>query len=112
MKKILTQQFMGVIAALCTLMLSITLYAYRSDLKAMDNAITTEKEQRLLESIEIKTALKTNEEDHKKFIESFVTSEDLKKSNDQLIILINRNYNAQVESNQDVKKIFQLLPKN
>lgn len=72
MKKILTQQFMGVLAGLASIILSVTLYAYRSDQHNIIEKIEIEKTQRIeydnhiittMQGIE--TGLKEDLETHK-----------------------------------------------
>jgi hypothetical protein len=55
MKKLFTQQFMGVLAGLASIILSITLYAYKSDQNNIETQIELEKEQRIKSDEEIKS---------------------------------------------------------
>ncbi len=47
MKKVLTQQFIGIIALMSTVIISITGYAYNTDLDAVNATILNEKADRI-----------------------------------------------------------------
>jgi len=57
MKKLLTQQFMGVLAGLASIILSVTLYAYKSDQNNIETQIRLEKEQRIESEKNIKDSV-------------------------------------------------------
>jgi hypothetical protein len=70
MKKIMIQQYMGVLATLATLVLSVTLYAYRSDQSKTDEKINTETIERKESDTELKQEIKETMLDHEKLHES------------------------------------------
>jgi len=108
MKDLIIKQWLGVLSIMTTLLLALTSYTYIRDITNVENKIKVESEIRfnsdkLIEAqiIEDKQALKiellNNEAEHK----DFVTQKELKS----LETLINRNYNATVTLNGDIKKI-------
>lgn len=66
MRKILTQQFMGVLAALASIILSITLYAYKSDFNHVEERIIVESAQRKKADELIRINIKETMMDHEK----------------------------------------------
>lgn len=107
MKKLFAQQFMGVIAALCTLILSVTVYAYHKDLQAININIENEKKIRkqtdefIIKSLE--SYIKENKEDHDKFIG--------RHEYNSIINAINAYGKRQMVIESDIKDILKELKK-
>lgn len=75
MRKIFTQQFIGVLGILCSVLLSITLYAYKSDQNHIETCITTEVIERKNADSQLRFDCHKSMEDHNKNIHKALTDE-------------------------------------
>lgn len=75
MKKIFTQQFIGVLGILCSLILSITLYAYKSDQNHIEEKIQTETIERKNADTQLRYNFEKSMQDHNTNVHQALTNE-------------------------------------
>ena len=96
MKKIMLQQYMGVLATLATLILSVTLYAYSSDQTNTNEKIDTEIKDREKADLQLKKDIEKVEERSEK---------DREKIKADYLREIERMNNLQDEMRKDIKTL-------
>jgi len=91
------KEYAGIISFLALIIVSLTTYSYSRDIKGLDDAIKEESNLRKAEDTDIKARIKSNEDEHDNFI--------TQKEADVIKELINRNYDATIELNKDIKEL-------
>lgn len=90
MKKILTQQFLGAIGILTSMILSLTLYAYKSDQETQEKQIHREIQERKEQGTQISTYFESRILEHEKLDQAI--RKEQKERDDMLIKYLDQRF--------------------